>query len=131
MNFRAIRMSDNPMDSLPAYNRVSIRAVLVTDGQDPRAALAEAGIFDPVEVAVVIGDDLSLSDGLLGDAITQNLTAVLEPDEADDWGSSASVRPGQTSASATPHRPEKPAVATPETEFGRRPFAPAAARSAY
>lgn len=71
-------MSDNPLDRLPAYDRVSIRAVLVHDGEDPAAALAEAGIFDPIAIPVMLGDGADLSGTLLGDGITPNLMAVLE-----------------------------------------------------
>ncbi len=71
-------MSNNPLDRLPAYDRVSIRAVLVQDGEDPSAALAEAGIFDPIAIPVMLGDGADLSGTLLGDGITPNLMAVLE-----------------------------------------------------
>lgn len=72
-------MSDSPLDNLPAFNRVSIPAVLVHEGEDPAAALAEAGILDPVAVSVLLDDDeLDTSVGILGDGITPNIEAVLE-----------------------------------------------------
>jgi hypothetical protein len=122
-------MTDNPMDSVPSFNRVSIRAVLVTDGEDPGPALAEAGIFDPIAVPVVLGDDATLSGGILGDAVTPNLTAVLEPDQAgdwqeDDWESSSEPPPNRTSAGSELRQPEKPTVTTLPEAFGHRPFAP-------
>jgi hypothetical protein len=121
-------MSDNPMDSLPSFNRLSIRAVLVTDGQDPRAALADAGIFNPVAIPVVLGEDFQSGD-LLGNAITPNLTGVLEPDQEDDWGFSPPLPANRTSAAPTPQQPEKSAVTTLPEAFGRRAFAPVAGRS--
>ncbi|HET6307128.1 MAG TPA: hypothetical protein VFG12_08080, partial [Rhodopila sp.] len=48
--------SDSPMDKLPAHDRVSIRAVLVREGEDPGPALAASGIVEPVAVPVVVGE---------------------------------------------------------------------------
>ena len=71
-------LAGNPLDKLPAHNRVSIRAVLVHEGEDPSAALAEAGLANAVALPVVLGEQLGLSSGILGNGITPNLTAVLE-----------------------------------------------------
>ncbi len=71
-------MSDNPLDGIPNFDRISVRAVLVADGEDPGQALAAAGIVDPIAVPVVFGE---AAPGIgFGDGITPNLTAVLEPD---------------------------------------------------
>jgi hypothetical protein len=120
-------MSDNPMDDLPSFNRVSIRAVLVTDGQDPKAALAAAGIFDPIAIPVVLGEGSSLSGGILGDAVTPNLTAVLEPDREDEWASS-SPSSNRTSAAPPPEQRENTVGTVPPEALGRRPFAPVGGR---
>jgi hypothetical protein len=117
-------MSDDPMDNLPSFNRVSIRAVLVTDGQDPRAALAQAGIINPVAVPVILGDDMDLSGGILGDGITPNLTGVLETDQEDDFGVWSDPPPNPTSARSVPEQPDTPVVTTLPAAFGLRPLAP-------
>jgi hypothetical protein len=75
-------MSENPLDRIPSFDRVSIRAVIVPDGEDPTRALSEAGILDPVALRVVFGEDQP--DIGFGDGITPNLTGVLEPDLVDD-----------------------------------------------
>ncbi len=59
-------MSDNPLDRIPGFDRVSIRAVVVMEGEDPGPALAAAGLVDPVAVPVVFGEgapDRSFGDG--------------------------------------------------------------------
>ena len=79
------RVSDHPLDRIPAFNRVSIRAVLVQQGQDPGPALAAAGILNPIAIPVVLGEQVELSSGILGDGITPNLTAVLETEYQDHF----------------------------------------------
>lgn len=86
-------MSDNPLDRLPAFDRVSIRAVLVHAGEDPSAALAEAGIFDPIAIPVIIGDEHDPSGGILGDGITPNLIGTLESQWNNDDISSHGDQP--------------------------------------
>jgi hypothetical protein len=89
-------MNDNPKDNMPARDRVSIRAVLLEDGEDIAAALIQAGIYDPVAIPVVFGESPSLPTGMLGDGVTPNLTAVLEteqPDEADASAETQRARP--------------------------------------
>jgi hypothetical protein len=105
-NFLDLRMSDNPLDRTAAFNRVSIRAVLVKEGEDPTAALLEAGIVDPIAIRVVLGEDPHLSDGMLGDGRTPNLTAVLETEQVDDSGSSATSQINNTGSQpdAAPRR---------------------------
>jgi hypothetical protein len=46
-------MNDNPLDRIPKHDRVSLRAVVVDDGEDPGPALRAAGIFDPIAVPIV------------------------------------------------------------------------------
>lgn len=79
-------MSDSPLDNIPIFNRVSIPAVLVQEGDDPTAALAEAGILEPIALSVLLQEDvLDPSMGILGDGITPNIQAVLEShDETPD-----------------------------------------------
>lgn len=117
-------MTNNPLDGIPSFNRVSIRAVLVADGQDPHDALVEAGIHDPVAVRVVLADDHDLSGGLLGDTLTPNLMAVLEPDEPDDFADAPSTQPNRANSAALPDRPQRTAVTTMPAAFGQRTFAP-------
>jgi hypothetical protein len=121
-------MSDNPMDRVSSFNRVSLRAVLVTNGQDPSEALAAAGIFDPIAVTVVLGDDPTISGAVLGDVVTPNLIGVLEPDQEHDWGSLPTLQPNRTStASISPQSGRKVVTTSPEP-LGRRSFAPITGR---
>jgi hypothetical protein len=116
-------MNDDPMDSIPNFNRVSIRAVLVTDGQDARAALAKAGIVDPVALRVVMGDDQS--GGFLGNGITPNLTGVLETEQEDDFDLLSDSAPIATSATpASEQQPDEPVVTMLPVAYGLRPLAP-------
>jgi hypothetical protein len=124
MNFKADRMSDNPMDKLPAHNRVSIRAVLVHEGEDASAALAEAGFSDAIAIPVMLGDQPDVAGGILGNGITANLTAVLETEEPDASGDPpdsqpASARPAQGDAS-----PSGPVTTTLPAAYGMQPLAP-------
>ncbi len=75
-------MSDNPLDRIPGLDRVSIRAVVVMEGEDPAPLLAAAGIVDPVAVPVVFGENAP--DRSFGDGLTPNLTAVVEFDQQAD-----------------------------------------------
>ena len=122
----------NPMDSLHDFDMVSLRAVVVSDGQDPGVALAEAGILDPVALAMEFDDDPGASSRLLGDGITPNLTAVLEMDASEPSNAGFAMPTGQpqdasgsTSAHETGVGPE---VGTTTTRlpaaFGIQPLAP-------
>ncbi len=77
-------MSDNPLDRIPAHDRVSLRAVIVPDGVDPGPAQAQAGIIDPIALSVWFGEDQP--DASFGDGFTPNLTAVLEHHGPDAFG---------------------------------------------
>lgn len=74
-------MTDDPLDQIPAFDRISIPAVLVNEGEDVAAILAAAGIIDAIALPVVVGDETDLSPGLLGDGFTSNPTGVLETGE--------------------------------------------------
>ena len=117
-------MRDNPLDDLPAFDRVSIRAVLVRGGEDPSAALAEAGIFDPIALPVVIGDDAGLFGGILGDGITRNLTGVLETVYGRNFDLLPSRQPEQDDSRANTAPLAKPVTTTLPAAFGRQAFAP-------
>jgi hypothetical protein len=41
-------MTDDPLNSIPTFDRVSIRAVVTSGDESPNQALSEAGIFDPI-----------------------------------------------------------------------------------
>ncbi len=122
----------NPMDSLHDFDTVSLRAVVVRDGQDPGAALAEAGIFDPIAVAMEFDDDLGASGHLLGDGITPNLTAVLEMDAPEPSDAGFDMPMGQpqdpSGSMSAPETGFDPGVSTITTRlpaaFGMQPLAP-------
>jgi hypothetical protein len=122
-------MSDNPMDRLSPHDRVSVRAVLAHEGEDPTAALAAAGIVDAIVVPVAMGEDLDLSGGILGNGITPNLTAVLETEQQDDsFDDGAGSQRGSTQPSAQPSTRATPSSAPVTTmlpaEYGVKPLAP-------
>ncbi len=95
-----LRMSDDPLSRLPSFSRVSIQAVLVKEGEDPSAALAEAGLVNPVAIPVLLGDEPHLSGGILGDGITPNLTAFLESAYPDDRDASPHSQPAKAACSS-------------------------------
>ncbi len=80
---------DNDDDTSPlmhSFDRVSIPAVLILDGDMSRAA-GSAGIHEPIVVPVIFGDDATI---MVGDRFTPNLTGVFEPEDAEsddpgDW----------------------------------------------
>lgn len=119
-------MNDNPLDKVPAFNRVSIRAVLIPEGQDPGPALAEAGLVNPVALPVVLGDSPDLPNGILGDGFTDNLTAVLETDAQDEFSPSADAQHDNAPAPSAPSDPQPaaPVAANLPPAFGTRPLAP-------
>lgn len=117
-------MTDNPLDSMHRFDRVSVRAVLVHDGEDPTAALSEAGIIDPIAIPVLIGEDLHPSGGVLGDGITPNLTAVLETEQEDDFDSSPYTQPKTARRGQATAQPDQPGTTTLPAAFGMQPLAP-------
>ena len=117
-------MSDDPLDLIPDFARVSVAAVLVSGDADPRAALAEAGITDPIAVEIRIGDTVDPSQGFFGDGVTPNLTAVLETRNRPAAGACPA---GQRAASGVPGQAARSvrgdAINLPPA-FGFRPIAP-------
>ncbi len=75
-------MTDNPLDRIPNHDRVSLRAVVLRDGEDPGPALAAAGITDSIALPIMFGE--GQPGASFGDGFTPNLTAVLEPDQGQD-----------------------------------------------
>ncbi|HBK04327.1 MAG TPA: hypothetical protein DDZ81_00505 [Acetobacteraceae bacterium] len=124
-------MNDDPLDLIPSFARISVAAVLVSDGEDPGSALTEAGIIDPIAVEVRIGDTVDLSEGLFGDGATPNLTAILETEQGGDecdgpsqhQAASGFPRDSARSMAGDPFRPEPVATNLPPA-FGMRPVAP-------
>jgi hypothetical protein len=121
-------MSDNPLDRIPNFNRVSIRAVLVEDGEDLSEALAAAGIVDPIALPVVFGEDQP--DIGFGDGITPNLTAVFETDQQEDDFDAAAGHPSSPPESDADHaRPSAPVTTTLPSAYGMQPLAPVRQRN--
>jgi hypothetical protein len=131
-------MGDNPLARIPSFDRVSLRAAVVPDGVDPGPALAAAGIFDPIALPIVFGENPP--DRSFGDGFTPNVAAVLEYDQpaAGDsrFGSEGrgsgfngdpalagveSGAPGSASDDAQPACP--PTISLP-TAYGMQPLAP-------
>lgn len=71
-------VQQDPLAAMPAYNRLSLRAVIVPPGQDPSAALAAAGIVDPISLPVAFTSTAEEAARLLGAGATPHLAAVLE-----------------------------------------------------
>jgi hypothetical protein len=123
-------MNNNPLDRIPSFDRLSIRAVLVRNGEDPTQALAAAGIFDPVALPVMVGE---AAPGVsFGDGFSPNLTVVLEPDApagdlaaatTDPAANSPGARPGQAGMHRKGAPPSGPATNLPPA-FGLQPLAP-------
>jgi hypothetical protein len=118
-------MSDDPMDRVPASDRISIRAVLVRDGEDASAALAAAGIVDAVALPVFVGEGVDLSGGILGDGLTANPIAVLETEQEEASKSSSGGQPVSSARSSgdTAQR-AGPITTTLPAAFGMQPLAP-------
>jgi hypothetical protein len=121
-------MSDNPLDHIPSHDRVSLKAVVVRDGEDPEPALAAAGIYDPVALPVVFGEP----DIGFGDGITPNLSAILETHSGpgDDFAPLSGARPASTEAQpsatgfALDGRSSSAVTTTLPATFGMQPLAP-------
>jgi hypothetical protein len=126
-------MSDNPLDRIPSFDRVSIRAVVVMEGEDPGPLLAAAGIVDPVAVPVVFGEDAP--DRSFGDGFTPNVSAVVEFDQEagevagegdaqEDAGVSGEGRPGGTRSAAAGPLPSATGTVNLPAAYGMKPLAP-------
>jgi hypothetical protein len=123
-------MKNDSMDRRAAANRVSIRAVLAVDGEDVTQALARAGIVNPVEIPVLVGEAAKPAAGILGDGITPNLTGRLEADNADDFGSDSQPRSKPAGRPNAESRPSGPATVMLPAAGGMQPFAPVRKRQA-
>jgi hypothetical protein len=117
-------MSDSSLDKVPAHNRVSIRAVLVHEGEDASAALAEAGFAETITVPVVLGEQLDLPGGILGNGITPNVTAVLETEQEDGPGGSLGVPANARQPEREDVGPSGPVTTMLPPAFGMQPLAP-------
>jgi hypothetical protein len=128
-------MSDNPLDRIPSFDRVSVRAVVVMEGEDPGPLLAAAGIVDPVAVPAVFGD--AAPDRSFGDGFTPNVSAVVEFDQEaggfssgadeqeDDGGSDDGGPAGTRSAAAEPgQQASASGTVTLPSAHGMKPLAP-------
>jgi hypothetical protein len=116
-------MTDDPGSSRTAGNRVSIRAVLAFDGEDVTQALSRAGIFDPVAVPATLGNTGDPQGGILGDGMTPNLIAEIEP---DDLPPDAEADPGRMGSAQ--RQDEAATAAAPAAVDGMRSFAPTRGR---
>lgn len=121
-------MEDDPAQRLAKANRVSIRAVLVSDQNvDVQSVLAKAGIFDPVAIPVLLGDKPDVPHGIFGDGVTPNLTGILEPDAPDALDARhaepAPHEPGASKHASGTRRQPLPTANLPAA-FGLKPMAP-------
>jgi hypothetical protein len=115
-------MSDNPLDRIPSFDRVSIPAVVVSDDQDPSQAILELGIFEPISFQVVVGEE---PPDFFGDGITPNLTAVLEMDQDADEPDAADQPAGmQLGSPESGPAQQTRATAMLPAAYGGQPLAP-------
>ncbi|MDQ2765177.1 MAG: hypothetical protein M3Y22_17380 [Pseudomonadota bacterium] len=117
-------MSDNPTDRFLAADLLSLRAVLVHQGEDPSAALAEAGIVDAVSITVVVGEEPDLDGGILGDGRTPNLIGVLETEQDNAFDAPTGTQFSSTDPVAEAGRPSVPGTSTLAPAYGMQPLAP-------
>jgi len=114
-------------DTLTAANRLSIRAVLVYDGQDAAPDLIGCGIFDPVSIPVTDADAAFGSGAILGDGVTPNVIGILEQDDQQE-----DHDPAQAFAQPDAERSEQgrtedwdqPKTVTLPGAYGLKPLAP-------
>jgi len=116
-------MSDNPLGRIPAYDRVSIPAVLVRDGEDPGPALAAAGIVDPIAIPVVLGENPHAL-GMLGDGFTPNLIGVLETKRPRARAASPVSQPDRAASQPDAARQAQSFTKPAPPSFGMGSFAP-------
>ncbi|WP_158922932.1 hypothetical protein [Acidisphaera sp. S103] len=117
-------MSDSPLDKVPAHNRVSIRAVLVHEGEDASAALAEAGFAETITVPVVVGEQPDLPSGILGNGTTPNVTAVLDTEQEGGAEALAHARQRSTRPPEADAHPKRSDTTTLPAAYGMQPLAP-------
>jgi hypothetical protein len=122
---KAAAVTDNPLDQIPEFDRISLRAVLVTGNTDPTEALNAAGIYDPVVLPVILDNGA----GDVGNALTPGIRAVLEFQDPEPLAQPQDPDPptaSEPSSAASPAAasPTAPRTAMlPATSFGR-PLAP-------
>lgn len=118
-------MTGNPLDDIPAFNRITFQAVLTDGTEDPADALAAAGIFDPVTVPISPGDEPDQGSGIIQGGPVPNLTAVLEEDEEENGGGGHDddARERQAPRDRPVGRPTRQTAVLPAA-FGQRPLAP-------
>jgi hypothetical protein len=117
-------MSDNPLDRLPILDPISIRAVLVHEGEDPSAALAEAGFAEVIAVPAILGEEADLAGGILGDGMTPNLAAALETAQEDGSDSPPNARPEPARSASVADVPAESVTSNLPPAFGMQPLAP-------
>jgi hypothetical protein len=118
-------MPDDPTNKPPAFDRISLRAVLVHEGEDATEALARAGFSDVISIPVLVGDNPHLSGGILGNGITPNLVAILETEQGDTFEDEPGMQPDPSrSASEEAAPPRGPVTTNLPAAFGIRPLAP-------
>jgi hypothetical protein len=117
-------MSDNPLDRIPSFDRVSVRAVVVMEGEDPGPMLAAAGIVDAVAVPVVFGE--SAPDRGFGDGFTPNISAVMEFDQEAGGFEAEADEPedGATRSAVAEALASRPGTVTLPAAYGIKPLAP-------
>ncbi len=118
-------MEDDLAQRFAKTNRVSIRAVLVTDqNADVQSVLTQAGIFDPAVIPVVLGDTPDLSGGILGDGVTPNLMGTLEQDAPNAHQAEPAFNKPKASKKGFRARYQPPPTANLPAAFGLKPMAP-------
>ena len=117
-------MSDDPLDRIPAFDRISVPAVLVQDGEDADAALNDAGIPDPVAIPVLIGEVSGPFDGSADHQIERGLTGAFEV-TVDDWPSAPAPSVTDRFLEHDSYKELAPRrTANLPDAFGSRPIAP-------
>ena len=117
-------MDDDLADALAKANRVSIRAILLPDGEDAAQALAENGIDNPVVVPFIYANETFDSGGVMGDGRTPNVVATLERDQNDRSNAESGSSPPATHQPVGAAGLEVPTTMTLPAAFGIKPLAP-------
>ncbi len=119
---------EDPARRLIESEQVSVRAVVVPDGEDPTPYLLKAGIVDPVAIPFTWGDD-QMAARSMGNGWTDAVPATLVFDDDSDDEDGGFPQDAEFRQSP-PERPAPPASASqPRTvqlpeAFGARPMAP-------
>ncbi len=116
--------ADHHTDTPIGIDRVSIRTVLVREGEDPGAALAVADLVDPIALPVMSGEQPDVPGGILGNGITPNVTALLETEQPDVSGEASKARSGSVRSADRRTRTSEPASVVPPAASGIQSLAP-------